>query len=110
VPSAPWHVWLPLAGYAMFYAVTEPAEKTLVANLVGPEQRGLAYGWFNAAVGIGTLPASLLFGWLYQAFGALAAFGTGAALAVLAGVMLLGVRTEVPNTRGNGLQTQERIY
>jgi MFS family permease len=94
VASTQWHVWLLFAGYAAFYAFTEPAEKTLVANLVGPEQRGLAYGWFNAAVGIGTLPASLLFGWLYQRFGALAAFGTGAALAMLAGVMLLGVRVE----------------
>jgi MFS family permease len=94
--SAQWQVWLLFAGYAAFYAFTEPAEKTLVANLVGPDQRGLAYGWFNAAVGIGTFPASLLFGGLYQAFGAMVAFGIGAALALLAGIMLLGVRTEQP--------------
>lgn len=68
----------------MFYALTEPAEKTLVANLVGPDRRGLAYGWFNFAIGIATLPASLIFGWLYQVHGALAAFGFGAALAVIA--------------------------
>ena len=61
--------------------------KTLVANLVGPDRRGLAYGWFNAAVGIGTLPASLLFGWLYQTLGALAAFGAGGLLALLAGLL-----------------------
>ena len=90
--SAQWHIWLLFMGYAMFYACTEPAEKTLVANLVRPEQRGLAYGWFNAAVGIGTLPASLLFGVLYQAFGALTAFGVGAMLALLAGIVLLAVR------------------
>jgi MFS family permease len=94
VASAPWHVWLLFAAYAMFYAFTEPAEKTLVSNLVGPEQRGLAYGWYNAAIGIGTLPASLLFGWLYQTFGALTAFGVGAALAVLAGLLLLSIRRE----------------
>ena len=92
VASAEWQVWLLFAGYAVFYAFTEPAEKTLVANLVGPDRRGLAYGWFNAAVGIGTFPASLLFGGLYESFGALAAFGTGAGLALLAGLMLLGVR------------------
>ena len=94
VASAQWHVWLLFLGYAMFYAFTEPAEKTLVANLVGPDRRGLAYGWFNAAVGIGTFPASLLFGGLYQAFGALVAFGAGALLALLAGLMLLGVRSD----------------
>ena len=41
VASAQWHVWLLFVGYAMFYAFTESAEKTLVANLVGPDQRGL---------------------------------------------------------------------
>ena len=69
VASAQWHVWLLFMGYAMFYAFTEPAEKKLVAGLVRPDQRGLAYGWYNAAEGIGTLPASLLFGRLYQTFG-----------------------------------------
>jgi len=92
--SAQWHVWLLFAGYAAFYALTESAEKTLVANLVGPDRRGLAYGWFNAAVGIATLPASLLFGWLYQAHGPWTAFGAGAALAFVAGLMLLSVRIE----------------
>jgi MFS family permease len=91
VASEQWQVWLLFLGYAMFYAFTEPAEKTLVASLVGPDRRGLAYGWFNAAVGIGTLPASLLFGGLYQSFGALAAFGASASLALLAGLILLGV-------------------
>jgi MFS family permease len=91
--SAPWHVWLLFAGYALFDAVTEPAEKTLVANLVGPAQRGRAYGWFHLAVGVAALPASLLFGGLYQAMGAWAAFGAGAGLALVAGLMLLAVRS-----------------
>jgi MFS family permease len=94
IASAQWQIWLLFVGYAAFYAFTEPAEKTLVASLVGEKQRGLAYGWYNAAVGIGTLPASLLFGAIYQTFGALAAFGFGAALALLAGLLLLNVRTE----------------
>jgi hypothetical protein len=54
-------------------------------------------------VGIGTLPASLLFGWLYQTFGALAAFGTGATLALLAGLVLLTVRIECGEKQANGL-------
>jgi MFS family permease len=91
VATAAWHVWVLFLAYAVFYALTEPAEKTLVANLVGPEHRGLAYGWYNGALGIATLPASVLFGWLYDAFGthgAQAAFGTGAGLALLAAVLL----------------------
>ena len=86
--TAAWQVWGLFLAYAIFYAVTEPAEKTFVANLAGQEHRGLAYGWFNCAVGIATLPASLMFGALYQAFGPLVAFGSGAGLALAAAVLL----------------------
>jgi len=86
--TAAWHVWVLFLAYAVFYALTEPAEKTLVANLVGPERRGLAYGWYNCAIGIATLPASVLFGALYQAFGAPVAFGSGAGLALAAAILL----------------------
>ena len=83
-----WHVWALFLVYAIFYALTEPSEKTLVANLAGKEHRGLAYGWYNAAIGIATLPASLLFGKLYDVSGAAAAFGAGAALALAAACLL----------------------
>jgi predicted MFS family arabinose efflux permease len=89
--TSAWQAWALFLSYAFFYALTEPAEKTLVANLVGSEHRGLAYGWFNFAIGIATLPASLLFGVLYQHVGALAAFGCGAALAMVAAGMLLAI-------------------
>jgi MFS family permease len=92
--SAAWHVWALFLLYALFYALTEPAEKTLVANLVGPQRRGLAYGWFNFAVGVGSLPASLIFGAIYQAFGGVAAFGWGAALALAASLILAAVPPE----------------
>lgn len=89
-------MWAAFLAYGVFYALTEPAEKTLVARLVGPESRGLAFGWFNGATGVAALPASVLFGWLYERFGARTAFGCGAALAAAASVMLLSVRTPPP--------------
>ena len=87
-----WEAWALFLGYALFYGLTEPAEKKLVADLVGGERKGLAYGWYNFAIGIATLPASLIFGALYQVFGALAAFGWGAALALVAVALLVGVK------------------
>ncbi len=75
--------------YALFYALTEPAEKTLVANLVDPAYKGLAFGWFHAAIGMMAFPSSLLFGWLYYQWSALAAFGCAAILAALAAGLLL---------------------
>ena len=89
-----WEAWSLFLCYALFYGLTEPAEKTWVANLVGSERKGLAYGWYNFAIGIATLPSSLIFGALYQFFGAFVAFAWGAALALVAAVLLFGVADE----------------
>jgi MFS family permease len=96
VATTAGEAWTFFLSYALFYGLTEPAEKTLVAELAGGERKGLAYGWFNFAIGIATLPASLIFGALYQARGALTAFGWSAALALVAVILLAGVRGERP--------------
>jgi MFS family permease len=92
VAAEAWHAWAFFMCYAAFYALTESGEKALVAALVPAENRGLAYGWFNFAVGAATLPSNLAFGFIYEVLGALAAFGTSASLAVLAALLLLFVR------------------
>ncbi|MBN1783019.1 MFS transporter [bacterium] len=80
------------AVYALYYAFCEGAEKAFVADLVGSGQRGSAFGLFSFATGAAALPASVVFGLLYQAFGAAAAFGTGAFLALVAMLLLNGIR------------------
>jgi predicted MFS family arabinose efflux permease len=68
-----------------------------MADLVIPERRGTAFGWYNLAIGLGALPASLLFGWVWDNAGAPAAFVMGASLALAAAVgMLLVVPRTVP--------------
>ncbi len=84
--------WIFFLLYGIFHALTEPAERTMVASLVGGEHKGLAYGWFNFAIGIAALPASVVFGLLYESFGAGIAFGWSAVLALAAAVILAGVR------------------
>lgn len=91
----PAQVWALFFLYAVYYALAEPAEKALVAQIVPSHEHGLAYGWFHLAVGLGALPASVLFGVLYQRLGALAAFGTSASLALIA----LGILASVPASR-----------
>ena len=93
--TAAWQAWAYFVAYAVFFGLTEPAEKTLVADLAGGERNGLAYGWYNFAVGVATLPASLIFGALYQTGGALMAFGWAAALP-LAAVLLLLLGVKAP--------------
>ncbi len=75
--------------YGTYFGLTEGSEKALVADFAPVGRRGRAFGWYNAALGIGALLASVVFGILYERFGPAAAFTTGAALAVLAAVLLL---------------------
>jgi MFS family permease len=90
--SSAWHVWALFLGYGIYYALSGRPRKTLVAQLAGPQHKGLAFGWYNLAIGIAALPASVIFGFLYQQFGALVAFGSGAGLAVGALGLLAFVR------------------
>ncbi len=83
------HVWLLFAFYGLFFGLTEGVEKALLVDIAGPGERGVAFGWYNFAIGIGALPASLLFGLIWQGVGPVAAFAFGATLAMVAAVLLL---------------------
>jgi MFS family permease len=82
-----------LVGWFLFYSVyaaaVEGSEKALVADLTPKEQRATAFGWYAAVQGFGALAAGLSFGAIWQAFGAPAAFLTGAALALIAALLLI---------------------
>lgn len=87
--STELHVWLLFAIYGLFYGLTEGTEKALLADIAPGGERGSAFGWYNFAIGIGALPASLIFGLIWQAYGSGAAFGFGAVLALIAALLLL---------------------
>jgi MFS family permease len=94
-------IWLLFAFYGLFYGLTEGVEKAFLADMVSPEERGSAFGWYNSAMGLGALPASLMFGFIWEHGGQHAAFLTGASLAALASLLLLLVRGgAVPTARG----------
>lgn len=82
-------IWGLFALYGLFYGFTEGTEKAFIADLAPAEERGRAFGWFNFAIGAGALPASLLFGLIWQQIGSSAAFLFGALLAALAALLLL---------------------
>jgi len=75
--------------YGVYFGLAEGTEKALVADLSPSSQRGTAFGFYNAALGVGTLLASVVFGVLYERFGPATAFGTGAGFAVAATLLLL---------------------
>jgi MFS family permease len=92
--TAAWQVWLLFIAYGLFYGLTEAPEKTMVAALAPAHRKGAAFGAFHFAVGIAALPASVIFGLLWQRFGAATALLTGAALALLAAFLLLMTRLD----------------
>ena len=93
--TAEWQAWALFAVYGLFFGLTEGSERALVADMVSLERRGTAFGWYNLAIGLGALPASLMFGFVWDRWGAPVAFLMGASLALGAavGMTLIG-RTE----------------
>ena len=93
-----WQVWALFIVYALHFALTEGTEKALVADLVPASRRGTAYGWYNFTIGMAALPASLVFGLVWDKWSPSAAFGMGAGLALVA---LAGLIVAVPAHRPN---------
>lgn len=91
-----WHAWALFAVYGLYFGLTEGVEKALVADLAPVARRGAAFGWYNLAIGIGALPASVIFGLLWDRMGPTAAFDFGA---ILAGLAALGLLVLVPGAR-----------
>jgi len=91
-----WHAWALFLAYGTFFGLTEGTQAALIADLVGQARRGTAYGWYYLAVGIGALPASVLFGLIWDRVSPRAAFDVGAGLAFAAALVLLAVRPQKP--------------
>ena len=84
-----WHIWSLFALYGIYYGLTEGPQKAIVADLVPSEIRATAYGVYHFAIGIATLPASLIMGALWEKFSPTVAFTFGAALSLIAMVLLV---------------------
>ncbi|HEX7485222.1 MAG TPA: MFS transporter [Vicinamibacterales bacterium] len=74
--------------YGVYYGLSEGTEKALIADLAPRSLHGTAFGIYNAALGIGSLFASVVFGLVWKIVSPEAAFGLGAGLALLATVLL----------------------
>lgn len=105
ISSRAWHVWTLFALYGVFYALAEGTQRAFVADLVPRERLGAAYGWYYVTIALGALPASLLFGALWDAFTARTAFLTAAVLAALAAAALWLLPGAIPQQqRAPGLE------
>jgi MFS family permease len=83
------HAWLLFGCYGVFFGLTEGVEKAMVVDLVGAGVRGRAFGWFHLTIGLTALPASILFGAIWDRMGPATAFGFGALCSIAAAGLLL---------------------
>jgi len=86
--------------YGLFKAATEGVEKALVADLAPAGLMGTAFGWFNLASGLMLLPASIVFGYLYEKEGPTSAFLFSGICSTLAAILLATWVFKGKNTRG----------
>jgi MFS family permease len=77
--------------YGLYFGATEPVERAWVASLAPADLKGSAFGYYNGAVGIGALPASIVFGGIWTVAGPAAAFVFGAMMAAIAAIILIRV-------------------
>jgi len=82
-------IWVAMAVYGLFYALTAPVLKALVSETVSASVRGRAFGVFDFTTSVTTLLASLITGEIWKHYGAPLPFALSAGLALVCAVLLL---------------------
>lgn len=85
-------IWIAMAVYGFYYALTQPVLKALVVGSVADAVRGRALGIYFFVTSVATLAASLITGVLWKHYGAAIPFYFSAGLALLSAALLQGAR------------------
>ena len=75
--------------YALPFVFSEGAERALISDLVPATARGKSFGIYYLVSGMGVLAGSLIFGELYEHVSKQSAFTVGAALALVAAIVIV---------------------
>ena len=92
-------LWIAMAVYGLYYALTNPVLRASVMETVPAESRGRANGIFYFTTSIATLLASLLTGQLWKHMGPALPFYLSAGLAAVAAIMLLLAPQAAPKAK-----------
>ncbi|HEY4902720.1 MAG TPA: MFS transporter [Candidatus Sulfotelmatobacter sp.] len=88
-------IWISMAVYGIYYALTQPVLKSLVVQSVDAGVRGRALGIYAFVTSVATLAASVITGELWKHYGTGVPFYFSAALALIsAGLLLMKTKTQ----------------
>ena len=92
---APSHlaIWLSMAFYGLFYALTNAVLKALVVETVAIDVRGRALGIFAFFTSVTTLLSSVITGALWKIYGPAVPFYVSATIAAVSAIALLAHRS-----------------
>lgn len=82
-------VWVVMAMYGLYYGLSEGVFRAYIADLVEPENRATAYGIFNTGIGLALIPASVIFGLIWDVFGSRWAFFASAGFSLMGFLVFL---------------------
>jgi MFS family permease len=82
-------IWITMAVYGIYYALTQPVLKALVVETVQQDVRGRALGIYFFATSVATLAASVITGQLWKHFGPSVPFYASAGLALVSAATLV---------------------
>jgi MFS family permease len=85
----PSMVWILYIIYGIYFGATLGVTNAFLADLVGWEYRGRAFGIFGMAMGVASFFASFIAGFLWDKFGPQMPFYFGASMAALATLLLI---------------------
>ncbi len=89
-------IWLTMAFYGLFYALTNPVLKTMVVESVAGDVRGRALGVYSFLTSVTTLLSSVITGALWKIYGPAVPFYVSAAIATVSAFALLAHRSPHP--------------
>jgi len=98
-------LWIAMAVYGLYYALTQPVLKALVVENVTSEVRGRALGIYFFLTSFATLAASLIMGGLWRICGASVPFYLSSSLAGLSAILLVLVARQNRSRNSSQLRT-----
>lgn len=84
--------------YALPFTLTEGTERAWIADFVGPDQKGRAFGYYYLIQGMATLAGTAAFGLWYQHISRMGAFHLAGGIAIVAAIFAFRSDRAAPGT------------